>query len=319
MRDAKLSADDEALLQRIGWSRIEANERAVKRRNFRAAFAFMSPAILLVSSLLLMPVVYNVYLSFTKWKKFKGWDEFAGFANYTKLTTNPFFADALYNTSIWVAASIVFPLVLGLGLAVFLRGVPFENLFKNVIFIPRILAPTAVGVLWFYVYAPDGVVNRFLGLISGGEVDIGWLYQSNTVTPAIVATFVWQTVGLVMVLILLGLNAIPRDPLEAARIDGASSRQAFRHITLPLLMPTLLMVTILSVLAGFTVFDLLWVMGASYPGQRTLSLAVFMYFEAFQKGSWAFGSAIAVIIGLVVLSVTWIQVLLQHRVERMTR
>ena len=319
MRDESLREDDEALLQRIGWSRIEANERAVKRRNFWVAFAFMSPAILLVTSLLLMPVAYNIYLSFTKWKKFKGWDEFAGFANYTKLTTNPFFADALYNTSIWVAASIVFPLVLGLGLAIFLRGVPFENLFKNIIFIPRILAPTAVGVLWFYVYAPDGIVNRFLGFISGGTVDIGWLYQSNTVTPAIVATFVWQTVGLVMVLILLGLSAIPKDPLEAARIDGASSRQAFRHITLPLLMPTLLVVTILSVLAGFTVFDLLWVMGASYPGQRTLSLAVFMYFEAFQKGSWAFGSAIAVIIGLVVLSVTWIQVLLQHRVERMTK
>jgi len=319
MRDKNTREDDEALLQRIGWSRTLANERAVKRRNFWVAFAFMSPAILLVSSLLLMPVVYNIYLSFTKWKKFKGWDEFAGIDNYAKLTTNPFFADALYNTSIWVAASIVFPLVLGLGLAIFLRGMPFENLFKNIIFIPRILAPTAVGVLWFYVYAPDGIVNRFLGFISGGAVDIGWLYQSNTVTPAIIATFVWQTVGLVMVLILLGLSAIPRDPLEAARIDGASSHQAFRHITLPLLMPTLVMITILSVLAGFTVFDLLWVMGASYPGQRTLSLAVFMYFEAFQKGSWAFGSAIAVIIGFVVLSVTWIQVLMQHRVERMTR
>jgi len=78
-------------------------------------------------------------------------------------------------------------------------------------------------------------------------------------------------------------------------------------------------VTILSVLAGFTVFDLLWVMGANYPGQRTLSLAVYMYFEAFQKGSWAYGSAIAVVIGAVVLSVTWLQAVLQHRVDRMVR
>ena len=120
-------------------------------------------------------------------------------------------------------------------------------------------------------------------------------------------------------LLLLGLSAIPKDPIEAARLDGASKGQVFRHIVFPLLLPTLLVVTILSVLAGFTVFDLLWVMGTSYPGQRTLSLAVFMYFEAFQKGSWAFGSAIAVVIGAVVLSVTWIQVLLQHRVDRMTR
>jgi len=96
-----------------------------------------------------------------------------------------------------------------------------------------------------------------------------------TVTPAIIATFVWQTVGLVMVLLLPGLAAIPKDPIEAAHIDGASPWQIFRHITLLLLSPTLVMVTILSGLAGFTVFDLLWVMGASYPGQRSLALAVF--------------------------------------------
>lgn len=314
-----LSVSDIELLDRIGWSRIKANERRLKRRNFWVAFAFMSPAILLVSSLLLTPVVFNIYLSFTKWKKFKGLDEFAGIANYTKLTTNIFFADALYNTSLWVGASIVFPLAIGLGLAVFLRGIAFETTFKTIIFLPRIMAPTAVGVIWFYVYAPDGIINRFLTFASGREVDIGWLYEEGLATPAIIGTFVWQTVGLVMVLILLGLSAIPKDPLEAARIDGASNGQVFRHIVLPLLLPTLLVVTILSVLAGFTVFDLLWIMGASYPGQRSMSLAVLMYFEAFQKGSWAFGSALAVVIGAVVLSVTWLQALLQHRVDKMTR
>ena len=310
---------DAELLDRIGWDRIEANDRRVQRRNFWVAFAFMAPAITLVTTFLLAPVAFNVYLSFTKWKKFKGLDEFAGTANYVKLSTSRFFADALYNTSLWVAASVIFPLAIGFGLALFLRGVAFEKTIKSVIFLPRILAPTAVGVIWFYVYAPDGVVNRFLSFFRGEAVDIGWLYQSNTVTPAIIATFVWQTVGLVMVLILLGLSAIPKDPLEAARIDGASNGQVFRRIILPLLLPTLLVVTILSVLAGFTVFDLLWIMGTANPEQRTLSLAVFMYFEAFQKGSWAFGSAIAMVIGIVVLSVTWMQALLQHRVDRMTR
>ena len=310
---------DTELLDRIGWARIEANERRRKRRGFWVAFAFMSPAILLVSSVLLTPVAFNIYLSFTKWKKFKGLDEFSGVANYARLATNRFFSEALYNTSLWVAASVIFPLAIGFGLAVFLRGVALEKTFKTIIFLPRILAPTAVGVIWFYMYAPDGVVNRFLGFFARGDVDIGWLYQQNTVTPAIIATFVWQTVGLVMVLILLGLSAIPKDPLEAARIDGASNGQVFRRIILPLLLPTLLVVTILSVLAGFTVFDLLWIMGAANPELRTLSLAVYMYFEAFQKGSWAFGSSIAVVIGAVVLSVTWLQALLQHRVDKMTR
>lgn len=313
------AAKDRALLDRIGMDEIIRNDRARQRGQLRLGLVFMAPALILVLGFLLAPVGYNVWLSFTKWKKFKGFGEYAGFANYEKMTSNPFFADALINTAIWVGASIVFPIALGLGMAMFFRNLRGAETFKNIIFIPRILAPTAVGVLWFYVYAPDGLLNRGLSMVSGQDVSIGWLYSDVTVTPAIIATFVWQTAGLVMVLLLLGLAAIPKDPVEAAHIDGASPWQIFRHITLPLLMPTLLMVTILSVLAGFTVFDLLWVMGANNPDQRSLSLAVFMYFEAFQKGSWAFGSAVAVVIGLVVLCVTWIQTVLQARVDRMIR
>lgn len=313
------SQQDEELLARIGFDQIAKRDQRRHRREFGIALLFMAPALLLVGGLLLAPVAYNIYLSFTNWRKFAGLDEFVGFDNYSRMFGNTFFLEALGNTAIWVVASIVFPIAVGLGLAMFLRNTRFSETFKNIIFIPRILAPTAVGVLWFYVYAPQGLLNRALSLVTGQEVDIGWLYQDATVTPAIVATFVWQTVGLVMVLILIGLAAIPKDPIEAAQIDGASRWQIFRGVVLPLLTPTLLVVTILSVLAGFTVFDLLWVMGASYPGQRSLSLAVYMYFEAFQKGSWAYGSAVAVIIGLVVLCVTWVQAVLQNRVDRMVR
>lgn len=313
------AAKDRALLDRIGIDNIARNARARRCGQLRLGLVFMAPALIMVVGVLLMPVVFNVWLSFTKWRKFTGFGEYAGFANYERMPANPFFNEALINTAIWVGASLVFPLLLGLGMAMFFRNLRGAETFKNIIFIPRILAPTAVGVLWFYVYAPDGLLNRGLGFVSGRDVDVGWLYNDATVTPAIIATFVWQTAGLVMVLLLLGLAAIPKDPIEAAHIDGASKWQIFRHITLPLLMPTILMVTILSVLAGFTAFDLLWVMGASFPGQRSLALAVFMYFEAFQKGSWAFGSAIAVVIGLVVLCVTWLQTVLQARVDRMTR
>ncbi|WP_349365766.1 MAG: sugar ABC transporter permease [Nitratireductor rhodophyticola] len=312
-------ARDEELLNRIGLDRIRQNDRTRRRRRLRLGLVFMSPALALVGVFLLLPVLFNVWLSLTKWRKFKGFGEWAGVSNYERMAGNPFFSEALINTAIWVGASIVFPILLGLGLAMYFRNLRGAETFKNIIFIPRILAPTAVGVLWFYVYAPAGLLNRLLSLVSGQEVSVSWLYSDATVTPAIIATFVWQTVGLVMVLLLLGLAALPRDPIEAAHIDGASPWQIFRHITLPLLTPTLLMVTILSVLAGFTVFDLLWVMGASYPGQRSLALAVFMYFEAFQKGNWAFGSAVAVVIGIVVLGVTWIQTFLQTRVDRMTR
>lgn len=309
---------DTALLARIGSDRIRAAESARRRRDLRRALSFIAPAIGFVAVFLLAPVGYNIWLSFTRWQRFAGRDEFAGFSNYARLPGNPFFADALANTAIWVVASIVFPLALGLVLALFLRRMPGQEVFKTVIFLPRILAPTAVGVMWFYVYSPDGLLNRGLSVHAAEPVRIGRLFDEATVTGAMIATFVWQTCGLVMVL-LLGLSAIPKDPLEAARIDGATPAQVFRHITLPLLAPTLVMVTILSVLAGFTVFDLIWVMGSSYPQQRTLSLAVFMYFEAFQKSSRAFGATVAVVIGLVVLCVTWAQTVWQGRVERRLR
>jgi multiple sugar transport system permease protein len=307
---------DEELIARIGFAEIERRERLRQGRSRLVALAFMAPALILVIGVLLVPVGYNVYLSFTNWRKFTGYNEFAGLSNYIDMGSNPNFYDALANTAIWVVASLIFPMTIGLALAMLYRGLRFENTFKNIVFLPRILAPTAIAVLWFYVYAPNGVVNRLLALATRAKVDVGWLYDSATVTPAIIVTFVWQTVGLVMVLMLLGLNAVPKDPIEAARIDGASNAQTFRYIVLPLLTPTLLMVTMLSVLAGFTVFDLLWVMGAGYPGLRSLSLAVFMYFEAFQKGGWAFGSATAVVIGLIVLCVTWLQAWLQHRVDQ---
>lgn len=314
-----LMETDEQLLARIGLARIQATEQARTSRQLWLALPFLAPALLLVASLLLLPVAYNVWLSLTHWQLFQGQDEFAGLHNYSQLWTSPYFDDALGNTAIWVAASVILPLLLGLALAMLFRRMPGQEWFKSVIFLPRILAPTAVGVMWYYVYAPDGLLNQLLSTLSGQALQIGWLFEDSLITPAIILTFVWQTCGLVMVLLLLGLAALPRDPLEAARIDGAGPWQVFRHITLPLLSPTVLMVVILSVLAGFTVFDLLWVMGSSYPQQRTLSLAVFMYFEAFQKSNWAFAAATAVVIGGVVLAVTWLQTLLQARIDRMVR
>jgi ABC-type sugar transport system permease subunit len=314
-----LSPADEVLLARIGIQNVAVRERRVERRNFWTALVFMAPALVLVCGLLLYPVLFNIYLSFTDWRKFKGLDTFVGLKNYERLFGQIYFAEAAFNTMIWVVASLIVPVLLGLGIAILLRGMRFEETFKNLIFLPRVLAPTAVGVIWYYVYAPGGLINALLSFVTGAPVSVGWLYQGDTVTPAIIATHVWQTVGIVMVLLLLGLSAIPRDPVEAAQMDGAKPWQTYFHVILPLLTPTLVVVSIISVLAGFTAFDLLWVMGAGYPGQRTLSLVVFMYFEAFQKGGWAFGGAVAVVIGMLVLLVTWIQAALQARAERMVR
>jgi multiple sugar transport system permease protein len=296
-----------------------AREARVAWQQTRIAWLFIAPSVIMVTVFLLAPVVFNIYLSFTKWKKFTGLDQFAGWSNYQRLFAVPYFGDAMYNTAFWVVGAIVLPLAVGLGLALLLRNIPFQETFKSLFFLPRVMAPTAVGAIWYYVYAPHGVLNSIVSGVTGTDFDRGWIYDSGTVTPAIIVTFVWQTVGITMVLLLLGLAAIPRDPIEAARVDGASGGQIFRHIIWPLLLPTVIVVTILNVAAGFTTFDLLWVMAGDYPGKRTLSLAVYMYYESFLNGAWAYGSAVAVVLGAMVITVSALLAIVQSRVEKRIR
>jgi ABC-type sugar transport system permease subunit len=299
--------------------RLSPQERTVRRRDFVAALAFMAPALLLVCVFLLAPVIYNVVISFTGWTRFTGANRLVGFVNYVHAFDNPNFYAAASNTALWVVASLVLPVVLGLGLAVLLRGLSGEETFKTVFFLPRLVAPTAIGAIWYYVYADNGIVNSILRQIGAGSLAESWLYQAATVTPAIIVAYVWQTTGLVMVLLLLGLAALPRDPIEAATVEGASRWQVFRFIVLPMLLPTLLVVTIMSVIAGFTTFDLVWVMGRSYPDPSTLTLAIHQYWESFRSNHWAYGAAVAVILGGIALAITWLQVVLQHRVEARSR
>ena len=181
------------------------------------------------------------------------------------------------------------------------------------------LAPTAVGAIWYYMYTPSGVVNTIASALTGISIDFAFLYEPLSVTPAILTTFVWQSLGISMVLLLLGLAGIPRDTIEAARVDGASGRQVLWHVILPQLAPTMIVVTILNVAAGFTTFDLLWVMGSDYPGKRSLSLAVYMYFESFSKGGWALGCAVAVVLGATVIGATALLACLQSYVEKRVR
>lgn len=293
-----------------------AAERRHARRRFWTALGFMSPALLFVGVFLLLPVAFNMYASLTRWAKFSGFDQFAGVENYQRLLSNPNFATASFNTILWVVASFILPALIGLGLAMLVKGLRGEEAFKSIYFLPRMFAATAVGVVWYYVYANQGIVNSALRVIGLGDHTANWLYDPNFATPAMIVTHLWQQVGLTMVLLLLGLNALPTDPIEAAKVDGASRWQVFRYIVLPLLAPTILVVVTVSVLAGFTSFDLVWVMGRDFPNRSTLTLAVNQYWESFRAGYWAYGSAIAVVLGVIALSISWSLGVLQQRLDR---
>ncbi|MBS3648493.1 sugar ABC transporter permease [Pseudaminobacter sp. 19-2017] len=291
-------------------------ERRRARRRLWTALAFMSPALIFVGVFLLLPVAFNVYASMTKWAKFSGLDQYAGLANYQRLLSNPNFSTATGNTILWVVASFFLPAMLGLALALLVKGLKGEETFKSIYFLPRMFSATAVGVVWYYVYANEGILNSGLRAIGLEGLTRRWLYEEGIATPAMIVTHIWQQVGLTMVLLLLGLNALPSEPIEAAKVDGASRWGVFRHIVLPLLAPTILVVATVSVLAGFTSFDLVWVMGRDFPNRSTLTLAVNQYWESFRAGYWGYGAAIAVVLGVIAFSISWLLGALQQRLDR---
>ncbi|MDQ0469874.1 carbohydrate ABC transporter permease [Labrys wisconsinensis] len=298
---------------------LSAAERRVRRRTTLTALAFMAPAIVMVSVFLLYPVADNIWISLTGWAKFSGFNRFVGALNYRQALSNPNFYEATVNTVVWVVASLTLPILLGLAFAVLLRRVPGQGAFRSLFFIPRLLAPTAIGTIWYYVYADAGILNTVLHGVGLGGLARSWLYDPTWITPAMILAHVWQTTGLVMVLLLLGLAALPPDPIEAATVEGASPWQTFRLVVLPMLFPTLVVVTIISVIAGFTTFDLVWVMGRDYPNRSTLTLATHQYWESFRSSRWAYGAAVAVILGAIALLITWVQALLQQRLEERSR
>lgn len=298
---------------------LSAAERRVRRRSGLTALAFMAPALIMVCVFLLYPVVDNIRISLTAWAKFSGADRFVGLLNYRQALGNPNFHDAMVNTLVWVVVSLTLPIALGMAFAMLLRRLAGQGVFKTVFFIPRLLAPTAIGTIWYYVYADDGILNTLLRAAGLGSLTRHWLYDPSAITPAMIVAHVWQTTGLVMVLLLLGLAALPTDPLEAATVEGASPWQTFHMIVLPMLFPTIVVVTIISVIAGFTTFDLVWVMGRDYPNRSTLTLALHQYWESFRSSHWAYGAAVAVILGAIALSITWVQAWLQQRLEERAR
>ena len=314
-----MSASDDTALSPQILKEARRREERQRWRETRVMWAFIAPAVFMVSLFLLVPVLIDVVLSFTRWQRFSGLDQFAGLANYQRLFAIPYFGQAMTNTVIWVLASISLPLVIGLALALLFRGIPFQETIKSIWFLPKVLAPTAIGAIWVYMFAPRGVINSVVSSVTGQDFDFGWLFSPMTVTPSVILVSVWSSVGISMVLLLLGLSAIPKDPIEAARVDGASSWQIFLYVVLPLLLPTIIVVTILNVVAGFTTFDLLWVMASSFPGKRTLSLAVYMYYESFSNASWAYGAAIAVVLGAMVLVISAMLAVLQSYVEKRIR
>lgn len=293
----------------------------MKRRDI-TGWLFVLPHLILFAVFLLAPVCYGLYLSMHRWPILATVHPWVGLANYRAALADDIFWLALRNTLWFVVLAVPFgnavSLLLALGLNGLKRGATF---YKVALYLPVIISISVVAVLWRWLYNTEvGLLNQSLSTMVNSLRGIGlswiptfkpvpWLANPGWVMPSIVLMSIWWTAGANMILYLAGLGNIPDDYHEAARIDGASDSQRFRHITWPLLRPTVLFCLVVSVLGSFQVFGQSYVLFApgSGPARSGLTLALYMYQQGFNQYEIGYGAAIAYLLFLFVLILTAFQ------------
>lgn len=258
----------------------------------RRAPLFGLPAAGVVALLLYLPFLWTTYVSFTDFNGL-GTPEWIGLANYRTMFTDPDLVGALTNTLLWVVGLVTLPVALGLLIAVLTYGHRFGTLLRLPFLLPYAISGVAVGVIWGFVLQTDGALGQALG------VHTGWLLSGPGNTLMMIVATSWQAAGVNALLFVIGLQSIPPEPLEAARLDGASGWRLFVHQLWPQLRPITTVVVGLSIVASLKTFDVVWVMTQGGPGTESETLALSMYKETFVLNDYGQGSAIALFLSLV--------------------
>lgn len=278
--------------------------RKTRRHPFIQALPYLIPALALYGIFLVYPMLDAVRLSFFDWTGFRT-DEptWVGLQNYIDMFTNdPVFWKSFTNSVIWVILSLLIPMVMGLLLALGLnRKMVGRNLFRSVFYIPSVFASITVAAMWRWIYNPTlGLVNQVLEQIGLGAWTQTWLGDPKIAIYSVFVASIWQAVGFPMILFLAGLQNVPPELVDAAKVDGASGWQVFRNVTLPALRPTTVVVVILTIINSLKVFDLIVGMTGGGPAQSTQVLALWSYTQSFSNYDFGSGSAVATM--LLVLS-----------------
>jgi len=277
-----------------------------------AAWAFVAPALMVIAVFFFLPVLAGFALSFTDFDIYALADlgnlRFVGLANYVELLQTPLFWKALANTLYFVGVGVPLSIAASLGAALLLNSklARFRPFFRVALFAPVVTTLVAVAIVWRYLlHTRSGLIN--FGLESLGLAPIDWLGDPHWAMPAIILFAVWKNFGYNMIIFLAGLQSIPDELYEAARIDGASSWQQLRHVTLPSLAPVVLLVSVLTMAGYFQLFAEPYVMTQGGPLQSTVSVLYFMYEEGFKWWNLGFASAIAFVLFVLMFVVTMLQ------------
>lgn len=289
----------------------------IDRRQRRAAWLFLAPALGLIFLFFFLPILAGFILSLTDFDIYSiGALEnarFVGLRNYAEALRSGEFWNAMKNTAYFVLVGGPLSVLASLGAALLVnaRIVRFKGLFRTIYFAPVVTTLVAVAIVWRYLYHPRyGLLNYVLGLVGLGPVD--WLGDPHWAMPAIILMAVWKNFGYNMLIFIAGLQSIPDELYEAATVDGAGFWRCFRHITLPGLAPTTLFVSVMTMIGYFQLFAEPYVMTQGGPLRSTTSVILLMYEEGFRWWRLGKASAIAFLLFVIVLAATLVQLRLRR-------
>ncbi|GAB3612053.1 carbohydrate ABC transporter permease [Humibacter ginsengisoli] len=275
---------------------------------------FIVPTLFGVAVFYLWPIVKTFYLSFTTVGVFGG-STFTGLANYAQLFTDPQIPRSILNTAIYTVIVLLgIPIAIGLASLIERPGMRFRTLYRTLYFIPYVTMPAAVGIVWRLIFNGDfGPINWLLSLV--GIKGPYWLATPGFALVAVAIVGLWMSLGFNLIIISAGLREIPQELYEAAQVDGASRFRQFRSITVPLLTPSIFFVMIMTVVNGFQLFDLLYVMlgKANLAMPQTQSIVYIFYNEAFIQNNQGYACAIGILILAIIAVLTAVQFRLQRR------
>jgi multiple sugar transport system permease protein len=285
------------------WLRLKRNNGDRKRKTGITTYFFFVPAMIVVLSILLYPIGKTLYLSFTDSEGLTT-PIFIGLQNYQNFLVDPILRATLTNVLIWTVATLVLPVFIGLVIATLVSGVRGSAIYRMIFLLPYVLSGVAVGALWFNIFETEGLLNKFLISVGLEGFVNSWLlyYPQNTFSMIIAAT--WASTGLVIVLFTVGIQNVPLQTVEAATIDGANSWVLFWKIIWPQLRYIRAVVIGTALANSLRTFDIVWVMTGGGPSRSSETLAVTMYREAFLLNRYGYGSAIAVFLMVLVVTVS---------------
>ena len=244
----------------------------------------------------MFPIVQSTRYSLYDWNGLESLDDFVGLDNFKRAFDDELFRDALRHNGIIVVLSLAIQIPISLGLALLLNSrIRGRALLRTLFFAPYVLSEVVTGVVWRQILRPDGLLDRILISVGAEGMVHEWLADPDIVLYSLFFVITWKYFGFHMILLLAGLQQIPKELHEAASIDGASAWQSFRHVTLPLLGPTLRISIFLSIIGALQLFDLVWVTTKGGPIGASSTMATYLY-DQFRKGLFGYASAVSIVI-----------------------